>query len=173
MTSQTRYLLDANVFIEANRRYYAFPICPGFWAALVSHHGSGSVWSIDRVKDELVDSKDELSNWVRDDVPPAAFLSTNDSVVVARYAEVIGWAMAQPQFLAAAKAEFADAKDADAWLVAYASVNGLTLVTHETLDEQIRRKVKLPNACREFGVPYLNTFDMLKDLACQFVWDCA
>ncbi len=25
------YLFDANVFIEAKNRYYAFDICPGFW----------------------------------------------------------------------------------------------------------------------------------------------
>ena len=29
MTS--RYLLDANVFIEAYKRYYAFDIAPAFW----------------------------------------------------------------------------------------------------------------------------------------------
>jgi len=28
------YVLDANVFIEAARRYYAFDIAPAFWANL-------------------------------------------------------------------------------------------------------------------------------------------
>ena len=26
-----RYLLDANVFIEAKNRYYGFDFCPAFW----------------------------------------------------------------------------------------------------------------------------------------------
>ena len=32
------YLLDANVFMEAHRRYYAFDLCPGFWECLLHHH---------------------------------------------------------------------------------------------------------------------------------------
>lgn len=47
------YLLDANVFIEAKRRYYAFDICPGFWDALLMQHENAKVASIDRVKKEL------------------------------------------------------------------------------------------------------------------------
>lgn len=29
-----KYCLDANVFVEAHRRYYAFDIAPPFWRAL-------------------------------------------------------------------------------------------------------------------------------------------
>jgi len=29
--SELQYILDANVFIEAYKRYYAFDLCPGFW----------------------------------------------------------------------------------------------------------------------------------------------
>jgi len=29
------YVLDANVFIEAARRYYAFDIAPKFWDTLI------------------------------------------------------------------------------------------------------------------------------------------
>lgn len=34
----TCYLLDANVLMEAARRYYAFDIAPGFWQALIQLH---------------------------------------------------------------------------------------------------------------------------------------
>ena len=44
------YVLDANIFIEAKQRYYAFDVCPGFWEALVWHHGNGPIISVDRVK---------------------------------------------------------------------------------------------------------------------------
>ena len=47
------YALDANVFIEASRRYYSFAICPGFWQSLVHHHAQGHIFSIDRVKAEM------------------------------------------------------------------------------------------------------------------------
>ena len=36
MTSDPLYLLDANVFIEAAKGYYAFDIAPRFWEALIS-----------------------------------------------------------------------------------------------------------------------------------------
>ncbi len=39
-----RYLLDANVFIEAKNLYYAFDICPGFWTWMDSVVG-GRVWA--------------------------------------------------------------------------------------------------------------------------------
>ena len=32
-------LMDADVFISAKNRYYAFDICPGFWDSLVYHFG--------------------------------------------------------------------------------------------------------------------------------------
>jgi len=37
----TEYVLDANVFIEAARRYYAFDIAPPFWESLVQHAANG------------------------------------------------------------------------------------------------------------------------------------
>lgn len=52
MTQRT-FLVDADVFISAKNRYYAFDICPGFWESLV-HHSGGGVCSIDRVRSELL-----------------------------------------------------------------------------------------------------------------------
>lgn len=60
MPTDKKYLLDANVFIEAKRRYYAFDVCPGFWECLVWHHQGACVESIDRVKQELELGDDDL-----------------------------------------------------------------------------------------------------------------
>ena len=43
-----KYLVDANVLIEAKNRYYAFDIAPGFWKWLNQAHAQGTVSS--RVK---------------------------------------------------------------------------------------------------------------------------
>ena len=40
-------LLDANVFIEAKNRYYAFDIHPGFWAWIQDAHSRDEVATID------------------------------------------------------------------------------------------------------------------------------
>lgn len=65
MDREETYLLDANVFIEAARRYYAFDIAPPFWEALLEFAEKGKLISIDRVKNELLRGKDELSTWVK------------------------------------------------------------------------------------------------------------
>ena len=39
------YLLDANVFIEAKKRYYGFDFCPGFWQWLVVKNQEGKIFS--------------------------------------------------------------------------------------------------------------------------------
>ena len=111
------YVLDANVFIEAARRYYAFDLAPPFWESLVQHAENGRIYSIDRVKVELERGKDELAEWATSQFSNA-FASTDEEEVTNSYASVMGWVRAQDQFSDAAKADFADG--ADGWLVAYA-----------------------------------------------------
>jgi|NGEPerStandDraft_8_1074529.scaffolds.fasta_scaffold11967_2 Domain of unknown function (DUF4411) len=168
MTSDVVYLVDANVLIEAKNRYYSFSICPGFWDALVWHAGSGSLRSVDVVKTELVGGKDDLADWVRNVAPADAFCSTNDADAVAWYGRIANWVQQEPQYRPEAKAEFAQA--ADPWLVAYAGAHGMMLVTQETPEPMSRKKVKIPDVCRQFGVMWANTFEMLEDLGVAFGW---
>jgi hypothetical protein len=87
----TKYLLDANPFIEAKNRYYGFGICPGFWKALLDQHGKGRVFSIDQVHDELTAQLDELSNWVATNCPDSFFKKTQDQAVVDQFQRMINW----------------------------------------------------------------------------------
>lgn len=107
MTDAPTYVLDANVFIEAKRRYYAFDICPGFWDSLVWHQSAGRVWTIDRIKEELEHGKDDLASWGDNRVPEACFASTNEPDVVEWFGIMVAWVQAQAQFLPEAKDEFA------------------------------------------------------------------
>ena len=49
------FALDANVFIEAYRRYYGLDLCPGFWICLHRYGVRQRVVSIDRVRTELLE----------------------------------------------------------------------------------------------------------------------
>ncbi len=69
MSGSKRYVLDANVFIEAKNKYYGFNLCPGYWKALVAKHKNSRVVSIDRVLFELADEGDRLSDWAKDTAP--------------------------------------------------------------------------------------------------------
>jgi len=157
-------VLDANVFIEARKRYYAFDICPAFWDSLLAEHGSGNIISIDRVRDELMDV--EISAWIASKVPADCWDDTKTHPVAHSYAQMIAWVQANQQFTAAAKAEFASV--ADGWLVAYAHSNNCTVVTEEKFIANIKKRVPIPNVCDAFSVPYMDTFDMLRTLGCRF-----
>ncbi len=167
--SQTvSFLLDTNVFIEAHHRYYAFDIHPGFWDCLLHMFQTDQVISLDHVRTELLRGNDTLSEWISD-TPEPYFASSNDQSVVILYATVINWINNENQYTDQAKYDFANG--ADGWLVSYALMHGLKLVTEEVYDKNIRKRVPLPNVCKQFGVETLNTFSMLRGLGIQFSWD--
>ena len=174
MSGGKRYVLDANVFIEAKNKYYGFSLCPGFWKALITQHESKRVFSIDKVRDELVkvrnepdDVPDPLSDWAKDTVPDTFFKKTQDQAVINAFQVMVTWVNSEAQFTPAAKAEFASA--ADGWLIAFAKVNKLIVVTHEEYRSDVKKKVPIPNICLEFDVQYVNTFEMLEDLKVRFI----
>ena len=162
-----KFLLDANVFIEARDRYYGFELCPGFWAALIRYHNQKQVFSIDQIKDELVKQEDNIKQWVNTEAPDDFFKKAQDKNVIDTFQQMVRWVSGKSQFSDQAKAEFASV--ADGWLVAYAHVNGLIVVTHEVYRPDAKRKVLIPNVCEEFDVEYLNAFEMLGELKVKFV----
>jgi hypothetical protein len=160
------YLLDTGVFIEAHRRYwYRLDLNPGFWEALLHFQGAGRLLSLDRCRDEVAEG-DMLASWIAG-APDGFFLSTAAADVAAKYAAVMAWAAAS-DFTDGAKAEFAS--NADGWLVAYAGVHDLIVVTHETHEPARRNKIKVPNGCEQFGVEWIDTFEMLRQLEVKFAW---
>ena len=162
------YVLDANVFIQAKRRFYAFDICPGYWNSLVWHERQGNLCSIDRVADELRRGGDELSRWTVESLGEGAFVPTNSAETVSRYADLIRWVQTQSQFLDYAKEQFA--KVADGWLVAYAKSTHGIVVTLEEFDPVVKRRIPLPNICRAFDVEHVTPFEMLRRLNVQLSW---
>jgi hypothetical protein len=162
-----KYLLDANAFIEAKDRYYGFDICPGYWSSLLVQHDSKRLFSIDRIADELNEQDDVVKQWIENEVPDTFFKKTEDQAVIDKFQEMVKWVYSQPQFTDAAKTEFASV--ADGWVIAYAAVNGLIVVTHEQFAPEAKRKVPMPNVCVEFDVEYVDTFSMLRELGEKFI----
>ncbi len=170
MTDRTTYLVDSDVFITAKNLYYAFDLCPGFWKSLLHYHGEGRVFSVDRVRNELLvgRSDEDLFQWVKNDVPEEFFLPVDTDEVARVYTEIMMWVQRHPNYFDHAKAKFATG--ADGWLVACAQVRGATVVTNEQPAPASRKDVKLPDVCDEFEVPRQNTFAMLRALGAQFDW---
>ena len=164
------YLLDSDVLITAKNLYYAFDICPGFWESLLHHHREGHVFSVDRVRSELLAgrSTEDLVKWVRNDVPESFFLTADTDEVAQVYTEIMLWVQRHPTYFDHAKAKFATG--ADGWLVAYALVHGATVVTNEQPAPESKKDVKLPDVCDKYEVPRANTFDLLRALGARFNW---
>lgn len=161
-----RYLLDANIFIEAKNRYYAYDICPGFWRWLDRVQLDGSVASITAVYDELADKEDELAEWIKRRRDSGFFLEVNDSATQQCYIDIVTRVQAA-DYTEAAKSDFF--KGADPWLIAKAKVLNASVVTHEGYNPDAKRKVYIPNICRQFSVSYQDTFSLLRKLSASFV----
>lgn len=82
------FALDANVFIEAHRRYYGLDLCPGFWECLRHYGARQRLLSIDRVRSELLRGRDALSKWVKDS-PATLFVSSAEPAVADAFADMM------------------------------------------------------------------------------------
>lgn len=168
MNAQPRYLLDANVFMESARRYYAFDLCPGYWECVVHHCSAGRVYSLDQVFREIQRGKDVLAAWSKKPKPRALFLSTDDKKIIGAYGEVVRWVSAQARFTSQARTDFF--AKADPWIVAAGMAEKFVVVTHEEPRPESRKRVAIPDVANAFSVPVVNTFEMLRDLKAQFNW---
>ncbi len=170
MMATPTYLVDSDVFITAKNLYYSFDLCPGFWKSVLHHHREGRVFSIDRVRSELLagSKTDNLVEWVREEVPNEFFLPVDTDAVLSAYTDIMRWAECHPRYSDDAKAMFATG--ADAWFVACARVWEATVVTNEQSAPESQKNIKLPDVCDRFHVQCDNTFAMLWALKARFDW---
>lgn len=171
MAEEKQYIVDSDVLITAKNLYYAFQICPGFWDSLLHFHSEGRVFSIDRVKSELLAGRktEDLVLWVKNEVPDSFFLDMDGEDEASAYGDIMLWVQRSAQFFDNAKAQFATG--ADGWLVAYAKVHDAIVLTNEQFRADVKNRVPIPNVCKQFDVPYVDTFAALKDLSARFVME--
>ena len=164
LSFSARYILDANIFIAAWRDHYPIDLYPGFWECLQRFSQENRLSSVDKVRHEI-NSPDELVAWLKRHWP-GAFSSTRNPEVASAFSKMQRWVQSNTQFLPAAKHEFAQA--ADGWMAAYAKVHNAIVVTNEVPDPNVKRRVPLPNLCKQFDIDYCNTIDMLRGLGVTF-----
>lgn len=158
------YLLDSNVFIQAKNMHYGFDFCPAFWEWTEKNNADGLVYSVDAVRNELLDIEDELADWVRP--KGGSFFLEPDDRVTASIRESVGWLIRQP-YLQAAKDAFLAV--ADFILIAHAHAYNYTVVTHEKPAPLSRKSIKIPDVCAGVGVAWVSPFQMLRAESARFV----
>lgn len=165
----TKYVLDANVFIEAKNRYYGMDFCPAFWEWLLEKHRADQAFSIKSVHDELTqeatneEDEDDLSKWVKAD--GSCLFLPHDPKMVGQFPTVATWANGQ-SYTASAVSTFLGC--ADMYIVAHALAHSRTVVTHEKTSISVK-KLKVPDACNGLGVKCVTLFDMLRTEGAKFV----
>lgn len=154
------YLLDTNIFITAKHEL-PMDIYPSFWQALARLAAQGDFRSIKKVEDEIRKGKDELVDWIDNNLPKDFFIKENNDTLVS-LTTVSQWAMANPTYTPKAKNEFANV--ADSWIIAEALSQSVTVVTYETPDPMCRKRVKIPDVCNAVGVRCCNLNDVFRTL---------
>lgn len=168
MICAPKYIIDSNILIESSRLDYGFDICPGFWSLMLKGFETGLVLSHRKVLDELKRGTDDLSEWVKN-LSPSVFPEENEEEFVV-YRGLCDWSVRQA-YRETAVATFCDNDYADPWICAKAKCMQLTLVTQEKSEPLAKRNVKLPDACKSIGVPFINKYELLRRLMAKFVLD--
>jgi hypothetical protein len=147
------YLLDANVFIQAKNLHYGLDFCPAFWEWLIANNAGRTVFSIEKVGDEIAAGGDELSDWAaqRGD----GFFLKPDAALLPVLGTVSAWANGQ-NYEPAAVNTFLQV--ADYYLVAHALAHRHTVVTHEIASA----------ACIGLNIKFMTPYEMLRRERARF-----
>lgn len=159
-----KYIVDANVFIQGKNFHYDFAFCAGFWDWIADGHDAGVIFSIQKVREELLKGKkgDSGREWALK-MPPTFFIDDiNDPVVMTEYGRVIDWSVRDHHYQAGAKARFAELNRADAFLLACAKARGFEIVTQEKSNPDKRRDIPIPDAAKKIGgINTLTIYELL------------
>lgn len=166
--SQQTYVLDSDVLIAAKNQYYAFDICPGFWTSLREKNQEKRLLSIDLVRKELLrgEKTEELVQWVKRRDSEKFFVPVVDEHVMRYYERILEYVRSEKQWHEENVAKFAEG--ADGWLVAYGLYINAVVVTNEVSAPHSKKEIKIPDVCQKFGVRWVNTFEMLRELGIRF-----
>jgi hypothetical protein len=153
------YLLDANTLIRANEDYYGLEQVPHFWEWLITEAMAGHVKMPFEIHSEIADGNDDLARWITQRTTVDA-LVLDEEVDRALFNHVL--AMAYGPDLTDTEL---DEAGADPFLVAYALMGdgARTVVTKEVSKPSRKRgRRKLPDACDDVGVAWMNDFRFYK-----------
>lgn len=156
-----KYLIDSNILITSFNSYYAFDIAPGFWQQLLSKGGKNIVFC-KPILSEINKREDELSQWVNDHINYFDEVDDRTRIVGKNLTKIMDSVVSNDQYNDSAKEEFGQV--ADSRLCAIAKAHDMVIVTQESFRPNIKRRVKIPNICREFDIRYCNIFQLMRDL---------
>lgn len=139
--------------------------CPAFWDMIDKHTEDGSILILDQVHQELTKGESAVSEWIKERKNSGLIKKFHDDETQKEYKKIVDH-IAGDDYKPEVVAEFLSG--ADPWIIAACKAHQLVLVTKETYSES-KKKVKIPNICREFDVEYIDDFEMIRRLEAKFV----
>ena len=163
------YLLDANVFIDANRDYYPLDRFPEFWDWLVAMGEHGSIKIPREIYEEVVHPPpvryDDVVDWLRGNRDPLLLGEEVDASLVAQVVEQ-GYASDLTD-------DEIEKIGRDPFLIAYAMVDvqERCVVTNErSRPNRTRANRHIPDVCLDLGVRPYDTFRFIRELDFRTDW---
>ncbi len=157
-----RYLLDANVLIDAHRDYYPIDRLPAFWVWLLEKGRRGEIRIPVEIWDEIKYGNDYLAQWCKaGNHQEIMLLEENANQTKVSYVVEQGYANDLTE-------DEIEKVGRDPFLISYAlpaKDNKTQFVTTEvSKPNKTRANRHIPDVCTTLGIKTLNTFDLIKRL---------
>jgi predicted nucleic acid-binding protein len=161
-STNNRYCLDTNVLIQAWLNYYSPKFCPDYWSVLNELGNQGIIFIPQMVKEEILRTDDDLSQWLRASKIPVAKVDTN----VTNFLKVIYAADPSHKNLVDNTRR---RSLADPWIIAHAiNENAIVVTKEEKVTAANTTRIKIPNVCDNMGIPWINDFELIERLNIRF-----
>jgi hypothetical protein len=163
----SKYILDTSILINAHQSLYPLNVAKSFWQTIQDLAESETIISIDKVKFEIFRNEDQLEEWCRACLPVGFWKPCGGCLD--EYQRIIQWANRRSDhYKESALSTFMNTDNADPWLIAYAMKEGGTIVTNEVSAPESKKNIKIPDACKPFGVECLSLMEVFVKLNVTF-----
>jgi len=151
-----RYWVDANVFIWGSREPFPFDGMKSYWDWFDKKLEEGVIVTHKRVYEEVIkgnirDKEDRIVAWVRARKSKGLYIGSTEASQKL-VGEICTYAF--DKYAPSKAKRFVNG--ADPFLIAAASLESGTVVTQESRNKELR----IPEVCAQFGVAYMNLFEM-------------
>jgi len=150
------YAIDSSSLIEGLRKTYPKEVFPSLWNKVADEIQFGKVIAPEEVKRELEQfGVDELAKWCNSF--PNFFQPEDPDIQ-----RVVTKIMAHPEHCKLMNLKTPSKYCADMWVIALAKVRNLTVINEEQLlTSSSPYKNKIPNVCKDLGIPYMSFLDYI------------
>lgn len=157
-----KYCLDANVLIEAWRKYYNPKFCPDYWKILSELGKKGHIFIPELVYEEIIRTEDELSQWLKTSKIPIHKIGETVSICLQKIYQ------ANPDHKKLVDNTKARSL-ADPWVIAHAlNENACVVTKEEKITALNANRIKIPNVCDNMGIRWINDFQFINELGIKF-----